>query len=1423
MSDDNDERPRGEASLSRRTVLSAVSGVTLGSMLPIGATSAQIPEKFQNVLSSHRLTPQPAATNGGGTQSLNGIWDFALSTSKTPPSSTTQRVTPDLSGNNNVGTLENDPPIVSDRSEQALDLAGKSYVAVGDADSLDFTTPGFTIQMTFKYAGDGPLYSKGGNQYSLGIWGGQLSFWTEGDGNWPGIDAGDLSQDRWYTTTLVIDDSEIRLYLDTIEIGATDHEFSSLPSTHSPLHLGYDSGNDDYGSPVVDSFRSFDTALTADQISKVFDDVPDNAVAWLPMDTASNGMTPDESGEGNDGTLHNSPAFVPGRNGQGIDLAEAGAVLVASDESLNRTSPGFTLQATIKYDGGSGLILDRGTSTDGIEQFGLGIYDGSVNFWMQTIDGNWPNVTSSGVSTGEWHTITVIVAAGEVQLFVDGAQVRSSTYNASGLVNSDAPLVVGGSDLDVSVKLTAVFDTILSEERINGGFRSVPESAVLWLDYNRIEDRGVEWRDEGVPGQWAYDEYFVPSGSSEWYPQDGELGWYRREFEVPDEWEDGRLILRFDAVYSEARVFLNGTQVGDHVGGYTPFEIDVTDAVSADSTNTLAVGVSQQSPADDMGWQNVTGGITRDVTLLSVPDVHLVKCDVMTELHGSTATVDIETIVQNGGKNAVESAIVTVTLTDPDGATVGTAEQTVSSLATGASRDLIVELDVLNPQPWNPEQPRLYTVNVELDVEGTTERIRSRIGIRNVAIDGNELHINGKAVTLRGVNWEEIHLPEYGHAVPPEITREDARRLKEANVNYVRTAHHPISEAFLDACDELGIVVEMEAPHMFIGRGRGDPYPEVVVQQTLEMVERDKNRASVCLWSIANESEWYDVFDTVGALVQEVDPTRPTIFNHDEYELSDPWHDDYDVRAHHYPAFRTGSTVKEHADLSDPILFDEYAHTYCYNDQELVTDPGLRDEWGRPFDIVWEQCRAADSVAGAAIWAGGDHLEQWGEYFWGLLDRNRRPRPEYWHVKKVYSPVRVTDVKWRGNGNVVQLTIENRHEFIDLAERSIKFEGTPRSGRRLIRIPPGASKTVTLPVKDDRLTMTVSHPKGYTINRAVFTYESPTVTTPSEPAGSVLTGEGRVLSIRTDNYSLSVDRYSGEVEVRSLDDTPLVVDGPELAVTPTQQETGREYASAIDHRLSGRTTTDVSLVDGGEAVAITVQYDTAEGTFFLRPLAHRLDIKYEFTLFETVDAREAGITVPLARNLTTLSWLRDSQWSVYPDTHIGRPAGTASAFPDGSRPEHEEIRIRSGQPWKDDATRYGANDFRGTKRNVYIAEFTAQNDHGVRLLADGETHVRAQVRSETVDVLALDRSLSGTNADGWLSRHQVVDENPTLNAGSTVQGSTSLQVVDANLNASIGGNDHSPTDPDNSRYGDRDGTIDRGDVIALLQKIQNNR
>ncbi|MFB6134774.1 MAG: glycoside hydrolase family 2 TIM barrel-domain containing protein [Halanaeroarchaeum sp.] len=1373
MPAESGDQSHGGPQVSRRGVLAGM-GAALGTTLPLGSASAETTEAIQADAPSITLTPRPDQTDVGGTTSLNATWDFALSSSETPPGTSSKVTTPDLSSEGNDATLQNGAKRIVDPDERAIDLSGGGYVAVGDANSLDFTSPGFTLQVTFKYAGNGVVLSKGNDQYSFGVWDGTVSFWTRGEGGWPTLEGGNLTRGRWYTVTVVVGKSNVRLFVDGVEAGSMETTFSSIPHTDSPLHLGYNSGNGNFGSPVVDSLKVFDTGLSAKRVRQGFDSIPASAAAWLPIDSVSNGVTPDESGNGNDGKIQGDAPLVAGEHGAAVDVSGDALVSVPHDDSLNFTSPGFTLRTRVRYDGGGGVVLDKGTVGSGTEQFGLGIYDGTVSFWMQTAGGNWPTVEAGSLSTGEWHTITVVVTGSQVRVYANGEEIGSTEHGADSLASSSAPVLVGGNSLKAAVKSSKALTSAIDAQRVRRGFSRVPGSAVLWLTYDDVSDTAVTWRDEYVPGQWAYDGFSIPESPSEWYPSKGTLGWYRRTFRVPDGWDEGRLKLRFGAVYSEAHVFVNGSKVTEHVGGYTPFEVDVTDAVDPDGQNTLAVGVAQRSKADAMAWQNATGGILRDVTLFSVSQVNLADWYHRTELadNGSTATVTVDATVRNESAGTTD-ATVSVTLTGPDGSTAGTGETTVSGLSGGSSQDVTFEVRIDDPQTWNPERPRLYDLDIAVTAGGATERVAERVGLRTIEVDGDTLRVNGEAVTLRGVNWEEVHLAQYGLAVPEAITRQDAAMLKAMNVNYVRTAHAPTSEAFVEACDEFGIIVEDEAPHTFLGGFRSDPYPDVIVQQTLEMVERDKNHPSVCVWSVANESTWHEVFDRVARMIDGIDPSRPKIFNAAEIRAA-PYLENYDIHPHHYPGFRAGSAVDELTGLDRPILFDEYGHLYCYNDRELVTDPGLRDQWIEPFEAVWEAMRTGDSVAGGAIWAGGDHLERWGQYLWGALDRYRRARPEYWHVKKAYAPVRVTNAEWNSDGSSVSVTIENRNSFVDLAERAIEVTSGDSTTELGVEAAPGERASVTLDAPGDEVEITVSHPGGYVVNWVVLSPEREPPATPSEASASPSTTDGAV-EVSTDAYTLRVARSDGTIELASSGSDPVVVGAPDLALTPVQSASGRNYrgASAMSHRPAGRSVTDVSA--DGSTVAIEIEYESASGTIELQPLDTGIDVSYDFTLSGSIAAREAGVVLPGASDLRTLSWEREGRWSAYPPTHIGREVGSAEAFPGFSTPDHGGIRLDPSRPWKDDASRMGSNDFRSTKRNVYAASLST-DDRGFSVLSDGSQHVRAQVREEAVDLLVLDRSIGGTNADDWLNRHPVTGESTTLGAGTSLQGNAVLDL-----------------------------------------------
>jgi len=894
----------------------------------------------------------------------------------------------------------------------------------------------------------------------------------------------------------------------------------------------------------------------------------------------------------------------------------------------------------------------------------------------------------------------------------------------------------------------------------------------------------ADWRAHEVPGQWATDGYAVDESA-------GEVGWYRREFRVSAT-HSGRTKLRFGAVYSDATVWVNGEQVGHHEGGYTPFELDVTDVVEP-GANRLSVAVREGSLAADLDWGNVTGGITRDVTLITVPDVHLSRFHVETVVPDAVmtsgdqgeaterATVRALVTVVNEGEERVESPTLDTALTAPDGSPVASVEQSLDALDPGESRDRTVELDVRDPTYWTPETPACY--ETACGVTGDDDRVAASrtTGIRSITVSGTQLRLNGTPVTLRGVNWEEVD-PEDGGVISPAQTRRDAERLRRANVNYVRPHTYPPTEAFLEACDDLGILVQVELPFTFLReetaeRADDEAYRDLMRRAALETVERDRSHPSVLLWSIANESEWGVNFEVVSEAVAAADPTRPQTFNWAEYAEDDADH--CAVGNHHYPEMRVPGppTVADFDGVDRPICFDEFAHVYCYNHSELLTDPGLRDDWGRFLEPIWETVRAGDAVAGGAIFAGIDHGHP--EFRWGLLDVYRRERPEYWHVKKVYAPVRATLEERPEDGLGVEL--ENRQDFLSLDAHRIEWTRGEESGTLSVDVAPGESGSVSIPAVPEAGTpveLRVVDDDGFVLDSDRFTPEQENATLPADPQAGTVTREfsDRVALDAGELADWAVNDATGQV-FASRDGQCVLVCLPTPVVTPL--EAGRtgphQSAEPIDGRLADWTVESVTVDD--EAVRIEGSGEGIDAALTLRPLTDGwVRLAYDLTVTEARTAREVGLALDLPSGHETLTWEREAHWSVYPAGHIGRAEGVATAFPSGLRAVDGDRD--PSRPWAHDVTSRGSNDFRGAKRNVRRASLTDEDDgSGLALRTGGDEHVRAAVCDDSVRLWVLARSLAGSGGE-WFDRNATVGEDPQLSAGTTISGTVDLRPTD---------------------------------------------
>jgi beta-glucuronidase len=358
-----------------------------------------------------------------------------------------------------------------------------------------------------------------------------------------------------------------------------------------------------------------------------------------------------------------------------------------------------------------------------------------------------------------------------------------------------------------------------------------------------------------VPGDWN-------SQDERLFYYEGAI-WYRRRFDYSSAGPRNRLFLYFGAANYEAEVYLNGRKLGQHIGGFTPFEFEVTGRVNA-TGNSLVVRVDNRRhpeavPTVNTDWWNY-GGITRDVRLVETAPTFI--RDYRVQLKKGTNDV-IEATVRLDGADLHQP----VSLTIPEANLSAEADTDDSGTAH-------LELPAPRLDLWSPEHPRLYSIAVA----AATDRIGDRIGFRTIEVHGNEILLNGKPVFLRGVALHEENPIRGGRA----YSEADARLLlgwaKELNCNFVRLAHYPHNEHVARVADEIGLMLWEEVPVYWTIQWENPATLQNAQAQLSDLIVRDRNRASVIVWSVANETPISDArtrfLKALVATARELDGTR---------------------------------------------------------------------------------------------------------------------------------------------------------------------------------------------------------------------------------------------------------------------------------------------------------------------------------------------------------------------------------------------------------------------------------------------------------------------------------------------------------------------------------------------------------------------
>lgn len=441
------------------------------------------------------------------------------------------------------------------------------------------------------------------------------------------------------------------------------------------------------------------------------------------------------------------------------------------------------------------------------------------------------------------------------------------------------------------------------------------------LDFSSSNYEDSNWRSLDLPHDWSIEhepDSLNPSkGDGGFYPAG--IGWYRKSFEVPSSWKNKKVLIYFEGVYMNAEVFINGKKLGIQPYGYTSFDFDLTPYLNLGEENVLAVKVDNSHQRNSRWYSG--SGIYRHVWLEVTEPVHIAHWGtaVTTPVaNKEEATVHVRTLIKN---ETEEAKTLTLSASISGRGADGAATEKLK-IAANDQKEILQELKVANPLLWSPESPELYRVKIDVkEHNNELDSITIPFGIRTINFSAeNGFELNGKKTILNGGNVHHDN-GSLGAAAYDRAEIRKVKLLKKAGFNAVRTAHNPPSEAFLYACDSLGLFVIDEA---FDGwREKKNDYDYTTIfdkwwkHDVQSMVLRDRNHPSIILWSIGNEiierkkPEAVETAQKLADAVKEIDTTRGvtsamTTWDAD-WEIFDPLMAVHDVAGYNYQLHRAES------------------------------------------------------------------------------------------------------------------------------------------------------------------------------------------------------------------------------------------------------------------------------------------------------------------------------------------------------------------------------------------------------------------------------------------------------------------------------------------------------------------------------------
>ena len=531
-------------------------------------------------------------------------------------------------------------------------------------------------------------------------------------------------------------------------------------------------------------------------------------------------------------------------------------------------------------------------------------------------------------------------------------------------------------------------------------------------------------------------------------------GFYRRTITIPESWNDKRVFIHFDGVYSAAVVWVNGKYVGYSQGSNTDAEFDLTGFVTT-GDNQLSVRVYRWCDGSYLEGQDMwhLSGIHRDVYLVATPKVFVSDHYITSSLSNDATSGSMSVKLTVDNRNTVSAnKTLQVSLLDADGKQIATGTENYSG--TAKAEKTVTLSGLSNLHPWSAEDPYLYTVVVSQKDENGAEEMAfsTKYGFKTVTISGTKLLVNGKRIFVKGVNTQDTH-PEYGRAIDMETMLKDIKMMKQANVNTIRTSHYPRQPKMYAMMDAYGLYCVNEANvecHGNQGLASNSSWKTAITDREVRMVKRDRNHPSVLFWSLGNECGAASNFSSAKTEMTKYD-SRPIFYCNEDKNVSYS-----DLHSNMYPTVNATSSKSSGAN-GKPYFICEYAHA-------MGQAVGNLKEY-------WDVIESSNGIIGGCIWDWVDQsiykpsdlvngtktkngFHNWASGYdynsiavnWnpvtgfqgnflnnGIITPDRAWTSKLTEVKKVYS-----NVTFSKNGST--LTVNNKNCFIDLSGYMLTYQ-----------------------------------------------------------------------------------------------------------------------------------------------------------------------------------------------------------------------------------------------------------------------------------------------------------------------------------------------------------------------------------------------